>query len=87
MCDTDPTKRLLPSSYIEEINNISWMIDEVFVFDKKIAIGQPSAAFWGYAPVSPRSITGTFVGEVPHFLQKWPVENSGQCGFSGNFAG
>ncbi len=60
----------LPSSYVAEMWEISWMIDQDFLFDKKIAIGQLGAAFWGYGPVSLRSITGTFVGEDRHYLQK-----------------
>jgi hypothetical protein len=68
MWGIDPTKRFLSSSYVEEIEYFSWMIDQVFFFDKKIAIGQSGAAFWGYGPGTLRSITGTFFGEDRHFF-------------------
>jgi hypothetical protein len=75
----------LTSFYLPDIRYFSRIIDKVFFFDNKIAIGQPDAAFWGYDPVSLRSITAKIFGGIAMHCEKMVGRNCLSYGFSGTF--
>jgi len=61
------------------------MIDQFFIFDKTIAVRIGDAAFWGYFPVSLRSITGNNFWEMSAIFGNASLSTDAKRGLIGAY--